>query len=362
MTRSWPRLLGTVLCGFLLAGCRNPEKPKFRLGCLPFPGMFTLHDLADPDDLGTHRYEQTLPLVSGEEDRGILYSCYAGFLDLAHVRDSIDRTRYLAGRIEPVILDGDPTLIVKLAEPDKFVLTFTYPSDWRVMAAQERESLAHELALLLAQELAWISTTWHEIITFYGYKSTVIIPEDQSSFTYDDMVSHIVGMQVAAAALRDPDRDFNVAATAALEQRLKELGVVTEHQCGDAIRAVEGLWWGGGDSYKRQLDIGFDDGEIMPWLVPDFEPCGSVIADPMLLPSLETLRGRDFSDFMTVEIAPNFVEWDSVQSLLPGDPPPERVRPYEHFPIIMEDIRARLIRVLGENCDRPDVANVKPQD
>lgn len=348
-----------------LSGCRNPEKPRFRLGCLPFPGMFTLHDLADPDDLGTHRYEQSLPLVSGEEDRGILYTCRAGFLDLAHLRDSIDRTRYFAGRIEPAILDGDASITIKMAEPDKFVLSFAYPSDWLTMPTAERMHLARELSLVLAQQMTWISTTWHEIITFYGYKSTIIVPEAQSSFTYDDVVSHLVGMEVAAMALRDETREYNEAVTIALSQRLTELGVVSEQQCGDAIKAVEGLWWEGGDSYKRDLNIGLDDGALDPWLVPEFEPCGRFEPAPMHLPRLDRVGGRDFSQFMDVQIAPNFLEWDSVERILPLESDgsrPDRVRPADHFSAIMEDIRARLREALGENFDRPDLANVREPD
>jgi hypothetical protein len=360
MRRSTDWCLGSVvLVTLVCAGCRNPEKPRYRLGCLPFPGLFTLHDLADPDDLGTHRYEQALPLLSGEEDRGILYTCRAGFLDLAHVRDSVDRTKYFFERIEPAILDAQPSITIKMAEPDKFVLSFNYPPDWLTVPTSEREILARELALLLAEEMTWISTTWHEIITFYGYKSAVIIPEAQSAFTYDDIVAHIVGMEVATMALRNDGVDFNRAATIALRDRLAELGVVDVRQCGDAIKAVEGLWWEDGDSFKRQPDIGFDDRVIEPWVVPDFAPCGDVGAEPMALPRFDNVRGRDFRGFMDVEVAPNFFEWDSVRRLLPGDPPPERVRPYEHFPIILDDIRTKLLQALGQNFDTPDLPNMK---
>ncbi len=356
---------GRVMRGVILAApvvlsaCRNPEKPKFRLGCLPFPGLFMLHDLAKPHALGQHQYEATLPLMSGEEDRGILYTCRAGFLDLAHIRDAMDRTRYLRGRILPAILNAHEQIALKMAEPDRYVLTFRYPKDWLTMPTEERESIANELSILLAQDLVWAATTWHEIITFYGYKSSVIIPEAQSAFTYDDMMSHIVGMQIAAVALRDAEHEYNEAATLALEAHLAELGVVSEALCGDAIRAVEGMWWGDGDSYKRHLEIGYDDDAVVPWLIPDFAPCGTVEAQPYPLPDLRRIMGRDFRGFMDVEIVPVVWEWDDIRRTLPGAPP--RARPREHFAVILEAIRANLRERMGENFDSPDVPTVRAE-
>src|SRR5687768_2411742 len=79
------------LVGF--GGCNGA--PRGRLGALPYPGMTTLYATADPENLGRHRYGGLPRLFERDEaSRGIIYTARGGFLDVAHVRITVDRVRY----------------------------------------------------------------------------------------------------------------------------------------------------------------------------------------------------------------------------------------------------------------------------
>src|SRR5690349_16968818 len=93
--------LALLLAVPTLVGCAGPaDGPRDRLGALPFPGFFTLYSVADPARLGEHRYERTPRIFRPDEtERGIIYTARAGFLDIAHVRITIDEVRFCAGRV-----------------------------------------------------------------------------------------------------------------------------------------------------------------------------------------------------------------------------------------------------------------------
>src|SRR6185295_8360402 len=93
----------TVSCALtLLVGCQSGnqpmEEPRDRIGSLPFPGAFTLYHASDPNFLGHHCYEHSAVLAA-DEANGIVYTTRAGFIDLAHVRITIDTVRFCTERI-----------------------------------------------------------------------------------------------------------------------------------------------------------------------------------------------------------------------------------------------------------------------
>ena len=53
--------------------------PRSRIGRYASPSIGTVFD--DPNDIGKHGY-----LPGGSEKRGIVYTCKAGHIDLAHMR------------------------------------------------------------------------------------------------------------------------------------------------------------------------------------------------------------------------------------------------------------------------------------
>src|SRR5205085_1535201 len=107
-----PRLLVLLLLLLTLdTGCGGTPPPHGRMGGLPFPGPWTLYGAANPERLGHHRYDQGLiPLPPYETDRGLVYTCKAGFLDLAHTRTAIDWTRYFADHVRAALKDKEKSL------------------------------------------------------------------------------------------------------------------------------------------------------------------------------------------------------------------------------------------------------------
>jgi hypothetical protein len=192
--------------------------------------------------------------------------------------------------------------------------------------------LINELSIRIGQRVAYHMATWHEIITWYGYKGWGIVPEDRSSFTYDDTASHMIGIYIAAAALRDTEHDYEQAVTLALGRELVHLGVVSRDEAIQATELVEGQWWQGDNARRRYVQVGIDGETFEPWLVDD--PILLKDARPvrLALPAMRDVLGRDLSNFYRVEIEIGIAESESILSLL--SPPPQRISPVEHFPTL----------------------------
>lgn len=322
--------------------------PRLRVGCLPFPGPFTLFTAANPTDLGEHSYHGAHTTGGPPEvERGIVYTCRGGFIDICHVRLSADLVAYVQPRIA-YALERDWTCVrVRPREPSVFRVTLDYPDAWWMLTATERRALVPELSLRIAQQLAFTMTAWHEIITWYGYKSAVIVSEASSAFTYEDIPSHALGVMLAGEALRSGD-GYDDAMTAALDRSLHSLGVVDAEKLERAMSAVEGDWWADGAPLKRSLDLGFGDGVIEPWIVPDLCPAGTDPPTAFAIPTLRDVGGIDFSSHVDVLIEPNIFETRRILQLLP-DAKDGLVRAGRDFPLLIADIRAKI----GADQTRP---------
>jgi len=313
----------------------NP--PRNRIGCLPFPGPFTLFARADPAALGTHSYSGELP-AGGEPEvsRGILYTRRAGFLDICHVRYAADLVAYAAPRIEHALRREWSCVPIRTRGPSVFNVTLDYPDTWWTMTDAERDELVPELSQRLAQRLSLIITDWHEIITWYGYKSTFFISERGSAFTYDDTVSHIVGVLVAETAL-GAGGSYDDQVTIALDRVLEELGAVDPETFEGALRAVEGIWWENGQSLKRLVELGIDK-PIEPWLVPGLCEDADMHPTPIGTPLLRDVRGHDFSSLTDVVIEPRILEsWIILSELRDADDGTVLVS--RDFPVLISKIR-----------------------
>ena len=381
-------LILSLLLLTLLGGCgASNGQPRHRIGALPFPGTFTLYRAVDPDQLGPHRYGRTPRLFRADErESGIIYTTRAGFLDLAHLRLTVDWTRYYARRVRAAMEAHTEQLALPSLDGETFHVTLRYPDDWHNLDDAQRSALADELALRCGQRLAYQMMTWHELITWFGHRRVLLIDESPSAFTYDDGMSHAIGLRVAERALRSTPgragdviacgasaqaasaadaraadaytrgarfepamvdgaradaacggdgadgaggvvgaridwRNGDAAVTAALRAELADLGAVTPAQTDRAARAVEGFWWARGKPLKRQLDVGLSDNAMLPWLVPGlpFAP-GDDPPQPIRLPSLADVAGRDRSSFCSIRIAPNIPAAARMRAAVPGAP------------------------------------------
>ncbi|MCL2640644.1 MAG: DUF4056 domain-containing protein, partial [Phycisphaerales bacterium] len=121
------------------------QSPRPRMGGLPWPGLFSGFSIADPNNLGYHAYNGLAGF--NEAHRGIIYTCNGGFIDMAHVRKSIDTAKYVQVRVEMALLNDWSALRLKSLEPSVYVLHLNYPEFWQSLSPSEKKALARELSI-----------------------------------------------------------------------------------------------------------------------------------------------------------------------------------------------------------------------
>lgn len=339
----WLILCLALLC---LGGCAGP---KFRLGTLPYPGIPVLHKVADPEKLGQHRYQSLIGLLDKEQERGIIYTREAGFIDVAHLRHTIDWTRAIGRQIAPAIADEAEELAFDGAFYTRVHLRFDYPPGWEALAPEQKRQLGRDLAILMAQQIAYALGTWHEIITWWGFSRVPFFPERRSAFTYDDGISHLIGLEIAGGVLREGGDDYGAAVTAAINEELARLGAVPPNVTRQAVQAVEGWWWNGGP-LKRHVETGYGGQAIHPMRVPGFGDSGA--GATFKLPSIADIdsHGLDLSGFYVLELEPKLSLWRrQIRPMLPWRP--QRLVPERDIPPLMEVIRWEMRRTISPTVD-----------
>lgn len=307
----------------------------------------------DPNRLGSHGYYNSLL-----ERTGIVYTCRAGHIDLAHVRKSADWTAYVAERTFALMQKGETQLRLVLSDPVHYTMTIHYPCDWDERPLEERDRLAREASIALGQYISFLGSTWHEIITWFGYRNVPIYPEFPSSFSWEDSFSDLLGTHLGSRALRDTEHSFDKAMTLILDAELEKLGAQSKAVAAQASRQVEGRWYSPGflflvEMKKRNLDIGLDDGAITPWIVPSLDACPNAEAQPYAVPTLEPLFELGF--YVKVEVEPGGLERDRLlRAAYPeAETPPRLIVPAVHFHPIMARIKAEAVEKYGPEVDVP---------
>jgi hypothetical protein len=290
-------------------------------------------------NLGSHGY-----YYSPWEKDGIAYTCRGGHIDVAHLRIGVDWTAYLATQTYRHLMKHDAGFSYKLAvDRSRNHVQFSYPADWDSLPESQRSQTAREIALAVGPYLTYTMTTWHEILTWFGFKCAGLPTEFPSAFSWEDSYSNLVGTVVAVHALQDPEHSYNEAVKIAMDQEMAKLGILPAEVSRRASESVKGTWSSGDLAMfltimKRNFDIGLGDGMVTPSLVPNVPECPG--AEPLSYPAprLDVLAKHGFS--MTLEITPH--EWESGKILriaYGSDKPGKRINPEQHFPIIMDYIR-----------------------
>jgi len=338
----------TFLLLFLLVtiGCQLDGTPRPRLGC--YPTSTTGTRFLNPEDLGPHGYQFNL-----SEKDGIVYTCKAGHIDVTHLRIAADWTAYLTAKSFECLMKSDAWFSFKLkADHSMCFAQITYPENWQDLPQQDKEQIAHELSLKLGQYLAFTATTWHEILTWFGYKCLGIFPEFPSAFSWEDSFSNLLGTHIAAEALRDSEHKFDEAMTLAISQELEKLGARSWHTARRAAENTRGKWFVSYPLYlvnmkKRNFDIGMDDGYVTPTIVPRVAECERVQAQSYPVPNLDFLTEYRFC--VKLEIEPREWEKDKILSIVyPGAKTRKgRLEPVAHFARIMNYIEEDAVRRYG---------------
>ncbi len=311
--------------------------PQIRRGSYASPTMGT--SFWEPDQLGLHSYR----FNSSKKD-GIVYTCKAGHIDLSHVREAADWTAFLAAKTYRHLNNNDSEFSFKLKEGSVCFVHLTYPDNWRYLSGQDKESIASDVAVRLGQYFAYTAGTWHEIVTWFGYKSKGVFPEFASAFSWEDTFSNLLGSDIGAEALNDTKRTYDEAVTYALNKKLEELDVQPANVAKYAAEKVRGTWFSGEvppfvDMKMRNFDTGLDNGFVTPLLVDSICECEGAKVQPYPVPNLRFLAEYEFS--MRFEIEPQVWEKDKILSIVYHDKKTrnKRIEPDKHFAAIISEIR-----------------------
>ena len=353
------------LLGFLIilqAGCAHTNefnnhsvkgRPRARVGRYASPSVGTV--FVDTEDLGVHGY------YSGWSEKiGIAYTCKAGHIDLAHVRKSADWTAYLAANILEQFKRNETKFSFKFKEPTRYYVQLTYPDWWKDLPEEEKHHITRYISIGLGQYFTYVGCTWHEILTWFGYRSVGLYPEFPSAFSWEDSFSDLLGAHIAAKALRDTEHEYDEAMTLALKRELDDLGIQPRDVAIRASNAVRGLWFSGDflflvDMKGRNFDIGLDDGLVTPWLVPSHAKAQGPVAPRVPggggLPECEGAQPQSYPapslDFLSeygfsakFELEPKEMERHKILGIVYPDRKErrKRIEPAAHFPAIMANI------------------------
>lgn len=355
---------GTLLVGaWVCQGWGGPDCPEpadlwaFRgldAGTAPRirPGSYAsvthgVHFL-DPNELGPHGY-----WLNWQERNGIVYTCRAGHIDIAHVRKAADWTGYLAARTLEAVGQGRTEFRFKLREPSLYRVQLTYPEHWDSLSLEDQVRVAREVSCSLGQYLSYTAMTWHEILTWFGFRPKGYKSEFPSAFSWEDTYSNLLGTQIAARALRADDRDFSEAVTSILNESLDRLEVGSAEEAYQTTQALRGKWFAKPGLFtlilRRHLDLGLDDGYVAPCPVPDSLSCRNRELEPLAVPTLDCLTEYGFALHLGIE--PRVWENGKIfKALYPdGLVRDRRIEPAVHFPQIMDFIAAEAVNRYGHD-------------
>jgi hypothetical protein len=312
------------------------KAPRMRGGAYPIAILGT--PWLGPN-LGTHGY-----YYRPSERDGIVYTCRAGHVDIAHLRIGVDWTAYLTATTYRHLMKHKPGFSYKLAvDRSREYVQFTYPPGWDSLPEPQRRQIAREIALAAGPYMTYTMTSWHEMLTWFGFKCIGLPTEFPSAFSWEDSFSNLLGTVIAVNALQDSQHSYNEAVQIALDQEMAKLGILPASVSKQAAESVKGKWSTGDVTMlvtimKRNFDIGLGDGMVTPTLVPNVSKCPG--AEPLSypVPKLDVLAKYGFA--MKLEIEPR--EWESgkILRIIYGDKkPPKRIDPEQHFPIVMRYMR-----------------------
>jgi hypothetical protein len=310
--------------------------PRMRGGAYPAAILGT--PFMGPN-LGSHGY-----YYRPSEKDGIVYTCRAGHVDIAHLRIAADWTAHLAATTYQHLMKNESGFSYKLAvDRSREYVQFSYPANWNSLSEPQRSEIAREIALAVGPYLTYTMTSWHEMLTWFGFKCIGLPTEFPSAFSWEDSFSNLLGTVVGVNALQDSQHPYNEAVQLAVDQEMAKLGIQPASVAKRASESVKGKWYTGDVSMfvtmrKRNFDIGLGDGMVRPTLIPNVPECPD--AEPLAYPApkIDVLAKHGFS--MTLEIEPH--EWERGKILrvaYAGEKPKKRIKPEEHFAIIMDYMR-----------------------
>jgi len=255
---------------------------------LPF---VSIDQVISIDDLNEHHY-----MGNKNEGTGTIYTNKGGFIDIGHLRDQIDWTRYLY------------TTILNSKGKGEVILSLRKEAGRKTLYLNIPKELSTNDCILLAGKITFDLSLWHEISTWFGASTIPFIPEKFSSFSVEDVYSNLLGIHIGMKTLHSK-LPFNKAATMIIESTLDSLDAVkTAKETYDAYDAVNSKWYTNKKripstkiTLKRDPDI---LNSSRPWIIPNqtHDSSDSVILD---VPILNT-KGELLTNFYQFTIDLNY--------------------------------------------------------
>ena len=325
--------LGAVVSSLVvLAGCSVTGAPRPRVGSYPASAMPS--KFLDINSLGSHNYG-----IGVGEHNGLVYTARGGHIDIAHLRIAADNTRSLYNDIRGHLLHNDRDFTFKLnVEPSSYYVDVQYPSYWRNIPPKYREKIAHKMASEMSQYFTYTMTTWHEVLTWFGYKCLFFLPEFSSAFSWEDIYSNLLGTRLGAEALEDKDHGYNQAMTILLKEELVNLQIQPRSTARQAAKKMVNKAFH--IDRRKSTDIGLYDGFVTPALVPGV--CIDALPKSLPVPTLDEVHNYGFA--VNLEIEPREFERGKILRLIYPRGGANRVRPADHLPIVMNYIEKDAIQ------------------
>ncbi|HEY3450354.1 MAG TPA: DUF4056 domain-containing protein [Myxococcales bacterium] len=331
---------------------------------------YSIPNIQAVEDLGRHEYDNgvltfdlDLEHFATLEKDGLVYTCRGGFVDTGHVRDYADLTLFLALRFAAA-LPGPAT--------------FTLPGDGAVrrvrLAAIPAEALAGadrwEWAVRLAQYAVFHLSVFHELVTWYGHRTSPAWSEKASAFSPEDLYSNLLGIRIAGGIIGKQGvrsrRDWNASMDAWLPRALKRLRPLPRDLGRRAMKDVDGSWW---DSSKALPDVlavprrNYSVANpLLPWRVEDAgvdsiieAACAGTRALPLAVPA-SLAEGFPLARFVTLD----FELGDWAPKDFPFSDARTRRVGLEEFPRLLRAARDDAEGVFGAGFDRPGGRVVRP--
>jgi len=352
MSRDTIRILAITLLSVSLSaliGCETPNRdqfvttrldrfmtaPRIRIGSLASPFLGTKY--IEVDQLGKHGYASR-----AYENNGIIYTCRAGHIDIAHVRNNADWTAHLSAVAYDHLRKNHTYFHFKTGEDSIYHVQLEYPAHWNKLSPVSKYKAMKEVSIGLGRYFTYISGVWHEVVTWFGYKSYGVYSEFHSAFSWEDTFSNVLGDFLGEQSLLDTTGTYDEAMTMLLKQYLGMLDPQPAKVGEEAAKMLEGKWFSNGflhvNMYRRNYDIGFADGLITPATIP--YGCQTEDQTPIQIrvPNTDFLKDHGFS--MQLEIEPR--EWEKnkiLEVVYPGgDAAGERIDPRRHLMTILNHI------------------------
>ncbi|MHC4293791.1 MAG: DUF4056 domain-containing protein [Planctomycetota bacterium] len=326
------------------------RRPRIRIGSVVTPLIWTKY--VECEQLGKHGYK-----FGNLEENGIIYTCQAGHVDIAHVRNNADWTAHLSAIVYDNLRRNNTSFDFKVENDSIYHVELKYPDNWQTYSPVAKYRAMKDVSIGLGQYFTYIASIWHEMITWFGYKSRGIYSEFHSAFSWEDSFSNVLGSSLGVLALLDNLHSYDEAMTILLHQQIENFEPQSSDVAREVTQQLEGQWISSHiisvEMRKRNFDVGLIDGYVTPVILA--LGCEDQDDTPLEIkaPSTDFLNEYGFS--MKFEIEPR--EWERRKILEIIYPQPDsadqRIDPRLHFVKILEHIKQADAQKYGKNVKSP---------